>query len=93
MKIAGVGTASALAVGMGAGATGCSLSTAEKVSYSNRDLPVLYAAEVCVVGGGPSGIAAAVSAAKKGSQVALVERGIQLGGLQTMGDVIPCMTT
>ena len=62
-------------------------------SYGGRDIPLLYEADVCVLGGGPSGVAAAVSAGKKGAEALLVEKGITLGGLQTMGNVIPCMTT
>ncbi len=49
--------------------------------------------DVCVVGGGAAGTAAAVSAARKGAKVVLVERGISLGGLATKGCVFPCMPT
>jgi len=63
------------------------------VNYLGKELPVLFRAEVCVVGGGPSGVAAAVAAGKKGASAVIVERGITLGGLQTMGNVIPCMTS
>lgn len=63
------------------------------ISYNGREIPVLYEAEVCVVGGGPAGVASAVAAGQKGSKVLLIERGITLGGLQTLGNVIPCMTT
>lgn len=37
--------------------------------------------DVVVVGGGPAGIAAAISAQKNGAKVALVERNAQLGGI------------
>lgn len=37
--------------------------------------------KVCVLGGGPAGLAAAVSAAKEGAQVLLVEREARLGGI------------
>lgn len=41
--------------------------------------------DVIVVGGGIAGIAAAASAARNGAQVLLIERGVQLGGLATVG--------
>jgi hypothetical protein len=48
-------------------------------------------AKVLVAGGGPSGIAAAVAAARRGMQVTLVERYGFLGGLATAGLVNPFM--
>ena len=63
------------------------------VDFSEEDLPVLFDADVCVVGGGSAGTAAAVSAARKGASTVLVEQGISLGGLQTLGCVFPCMPT
>lgn len=65
----------------------------QKVLYRDKEIPLLYEADVCVVGGGPSGVAAAYSAAQNGVSVVLVEKGIALGGQQTMGNVIPCMQT
>ena len=44
------------------------------MAYGEKKLPVLYDVDVCVVGGGPSGTAAAVNAAKKGAKTVLVER-------------------
>ena len=52
-----------------------------------RDLPVLGEFDVVVAGGGPSGIAASVSAAKHGASVLLVERYGFLGGMGTSGGV------
>ncbi|HUV06373.1 MAG TPA: FAD-dependent oxidoreductase, partial [Spirochaetia bacterium] len=49
-----------------------------------RDTPVIATADVVVVGGGPSGIAAAVSAARNGASVVLVERYGFLGGNAAM---------
>ena len=63
------------------------------MDFNNAELPVLFHADVCVVGGGSAGTAAAVSAARKGAKVVLVERGISLGGLATQGCVFPCMPT
>lgn len=67
--------------------------TQKEILYRDKNIPVLYEADVCVVGGGPSGVAAAYSAAQNGAKVVLVEKGIALGGQQTMGNVIPCMQT
>ena len=53
-----------------------------------RDLPVYAETEVLVVGGGPAGFAAAVSASRAGAEVTLVERYGHLGGLATGGLVI-----
>jgi len=53
-----------------------------------RDLPVYRQCDVLVVGGGPSGTAAAVAAARLGADVALLERYNHLGGLSTGGLVI-----
>ena len=61
--------------------------------YGEAELSVLFDTDVCVVGGGSAGTAAAVSAARKGAKTVLVERGISLGGLATQGCVFPCMPT
>ena len=53
-----------------------------------RDIPVFAETDVLVVGGGPAGTAAAVSAARLGADVMLVERYNHLGGLSTGGLVI-----
>ncbi|MDB5965073.1 MAG: fumarate reductase/succinate dehydrogenase flavoprotein-like protein [Polaromonas sp.] len=52
-----------------------------------RTLPVYGQFDVVVVGGGPAGIAASVSAAKRGARVLLVERYGFLGGMGTAGGV------
>lgn len=49
--------------------------------------------DVIVVGGGPSGVAAAVSAARNGSSVLLIEKANFLGGLWTGGLVLPVLAT
>ena len=46
-------------------------------------LPITFETDVCVVGGGPTGIAAALSAARNGARVLLIERMGFLGGSAT----------
>lgn len=53
-----------------------------------RQVPVLFDIDVLVVGGGPSGTAAAIAAGRLGARVLLVERYNHLGGLSTGGLVI-----
>jgi len=53
-----------------------------------HDIPVYRSCDVLVVGGGPSGTAAAVAAARLGAEVILLERYNHLGGLSTGGLVI-----
>ena len=65
----------------------------EYVIYAGRQVPVIAEADLGVAGGGPSGVAAAIAAARGGLKTLLVESGIALGGLQTLGLVEPCMPT
>lgn len=58
------------------------------VREAAREIPVHATCDVLVVGGGPSGTAAAVSAARGGTDVVLLERYNHLGGLSTGGLVI-----
>ena len=50
-----------------------------------KTIPVLAEADVVVAGGGPSGVMAAVAAARHGARTILVERFSCLGGVATMG--------
>jgi ribulose 1,5-bisphosphate synthetase/thiazole synthase len=58
------------------------------VQEASRETRVAAEADVLVVGGGPSGVAAAVAAAREGAEVILVERYGCLGGLATGGLVL-----
>ncbi|MCL2815590.1 MAG: FAD-dependent oxidoreductase [Oscillospiraceae bacterium] len=58
----------------------------ENMNYS-RSIPVRHNVDVFVAGGGPAGIAAAVTAARLGSKVFLAESVGCLGGLGTAGGV------
>ena len=60
----------------------------ETVHEPARDVALYGACDVLVVGGGPSGTAAAVAAARLGAEVILLERYNHLGGLATGGLVI-----
>jgi len=53
-----------------------------------RSIPIFRDCDVLVVGGGPSGTAAAIAAGRCGADVVLLERHNHLGGLSTGGLVI-----
>ena len=63
------------------------------IKYADKKIPVLFSVDVCICGGGPAGVAAAVNAAKNGANALLIERGIALGGLGVLGCVYPFMDT
>lgn len=54
-----------------------------EIQLPSRRLPVLLEADVVVCGGGPAGIAAAVSAARHGASTTLLERYPSVGGQAT----------
>ena len=58
------------------------------ITQAAREAKVVDQSDVVVVGGGPAGIAAAVSAARNGASVTLLERYPYLGGLATGGMVL-----
>lgn len=59
-----------------------------KLALADLDMPVVSRSDVVVVGGGPAGVSAAVSAARSGASVTLVERYPALGGLASGGMVL-----
>ena len=93
MKLAGVTMAGVMVGGGGSTKAAAAEKGSATVDFSKVSLPVLYDVDVCVVGGGAAGTAAAISAGKNGAKTLLVERGIYLGGLATQGCVYPCMPT
>lgn len=64
-----------------------------KVIQPERPLPVFQETDVLVVGGGPAGWAAAVSAARAGAKTMVVERYGCFGGLWTGGIVLVVIST
>ena len=68
---------------------GTPLEASDWIKEPARRLAVVDTADVVVVGGGPAGFAAAVAAARHGSDVILLERQYFLGGLFTGCGVTP----
>ena len=56
------------------------LTAQDFVQEPSRKTPVLYDVDVCVVGGGLSGVGAAIGAARSGAKTLVVERTGYLGG-------------
>ena len=59
----------------------------------SRQIPIIEEVDLLVVGGGPAGICAALSASRCGLRVLLAERFNHLGGLWTGGLVLPLLAT
>ena len=51
------------------------------------DIPVRYHVDVCVIGAGPAGCAAATCAAEQGASVLLIESSAMAGGMSTAARV------
>lgn len=67
--------------------SGTPLPSTEVITEAARTTPLYGAFDVVVLGGGPAGIAAALSAARNGASVLLVERYGFLGGMGTAAGV------
>ena len=63
------------------------------MNSSNENIPVVAESDVVVVGGGAAGVTAAVSAARNGCSVTLLERYHHLGGMASGGMVRLASTT
>jgi len=83
------GTACAAAV-TPAVASGVTKRPGKTVREDARDIPVAGEFDVLVAGGGPAGIATAVTAARAGAKVALIEAHGSLGGIWTSG-LLSCL--
>lgn len=59
-----------------------------RIRPADLDVPVASTSDVIVVGGGPAGVSAAVTAARSGASVTLIERYPYLGGLASGGMVL-----
>ena len=96
VKMAGMAAAGTL-VGTGGGESRAAEASdghdGDTVKYAGKKIPVLYDMDVCVIGGGPAGTAAAINAARNGALTVVVERGVALGGLAVLGCVYPFMDT
>ena len=69
------------------------LRTESYVTEPAKEIPVIASADIVIVGGGPAGVAAAISASRGGASVLLLERFTYLGGLWTGGEVLPVLNT
>ncbi|NLO47213.1 MAG: FAD-dependent oxidoreductase [Clostridiales bacterium] len=67
------------------------IAYAKTIEEAKRETKVVRETDVIVIGGGPGGIAAAVSAARGGAKTILIERYGHLGGMSTGGlvNIIP----
>lgn len=70
----------------------CAAGSSDKGKLAKFEVKDSFKTQVLVVGGGPSGITAAIAAARQGMKVMLVEQGACLGGMATRGLVQPFMT-
>ncbi len=67
-------------------------SCTKKSPVSSNDIKDSYQTQLLVVGGGPSGVCAAVAAGRMGVKTMLIDSGNCLGGMGTKGLVGPFMT-
>jgi FAD-dependent oxidoreductase family protein len=64
------------------------MTEADRIAEPGGSVPIVARSDLVVVGGGPAGIAAAVSGARNGLSVTLLERYPYLGGLASGGMVL-----
>ena len=62
--------------------------TRDHILSKSEQIPVVAASDVVVIGAGPAGLSAAISAARNGCSVTLVERYHHLGGMASGGMVL-----
>jgi hypothetical protein len=57
--------------------------------HYSAEIPILKETDVVVVGGGPAGVCAAIASARTGAKTLLIEQHGCLGGMMTLGLVMP----
>lgn len=63
----------------------------QTIVQPQREIPVIADVDVCVIGGGPGGLPAALAAARQGATTMLVEMQGFLGGMATAGFIGPIL--
>ncbi|HQK95374.1 MAG TPA: FAD-dependent oxidoreductase [Armatimonadota bacterium] len=63
----------------------------ETVIQPEQDVPVIADVDVCVIGGGPGGLPAALASARQGASTLLVEMQGFFGGMATAGQIGPIL--
>ena len=55
------------------------------IEEPKREIPVAWETQVLVLGAGPAGVAAAITAAREGARTILIEQTGDVGGIATAG--------
>ncbi|UCG47602.1 MAG: FAD-dependent oxidoreductase [Phycisphaerales bacterium] len=85
MTAAGITAAGLVPTTLGGCATAPSKNISAGAVVIRKNIPIRHDVDVFVAGGGPSGLAASISAARQGRSVFLAERQNCLGGMGTAG--------